>query len=51
MKKKLMWYVLEGPWEEDLDAALCRLKKWFIRPTLILATLYFGIGFVRAFVR
>jgi|GEM_PF-7110956 len=46
MKKRLEQYILEGPWEKQLNNMMAGLEKWAIWPVMILAALYFGAGFV-----
>ena len=49
MKKRLERYILEGPWEGQLQDGMRKLEKWVIWPGMAFAALYFGLGFLRAF--
>ena len=51
MKKKFERYILEGPWEEQLQDGMKTLEKWVIWPVMIFAALYFGIVCFGALVR
>lgn len=49
MIERFKRYIEEGPWEEQFDAGMRQLEKWLIRPIVIIAALYFGIGVIWGF--
>lgn len=51
MKKRLKRYILEGPWEEQLEVGMKSLERWVIWPVIVFAALYFGIACFRTLVR